>query len=86
MGKNATLDRFYFFSGLNSKDDASLVINFDSNAAQHGQALKDPDATDPSGSEATNPEEDTPKITEPAAEGEQLGPGHGRALWRHQKD
>ena len=73
MGKNATLNRFYYFSGLNSKDDASLVINFDSNAAQHGQALKDPDATEPSASEATNPEEDIPKITEPAAEVEQLG-------------
>ena len=75
MESNKSLNAFYYFSGLSGDDDASLVINFDSNAAQHGQALEDPDATQPSGeSTPTNPEEeDVPKITEPQAEVEQLG-------------
>ena len=75
MEKNTTLNNFYYFSGLSSKDDASLVINFDTNAAQHGQSLKDPDATEPT--EASTPqqqeEEDIPQITEPDAQTEALG-------------
>ena len=75
MESNKSLNAFYYFSGLSGDDDASLVINFDSNAAQHGQALEDPDATAPSGeSTPTDPtEEDVPKITEPQAAVEQLG-------------
>lgn len=74
MGKNTNLNRFYFFSGLTSGDDASLVINFDSNAAQHGQSLKDPQSTDPTGETAPGAtEEEVPKITEPSAAVEQLG-------------
>ena len=75
MKNNKTLNAFYYFSGLSGKDDASLVVNFDSNAAQHGQSLKDPDATQPTGESApTQPEEeDIPKITEPNAAVEQLG-------------
>ena len=74
MEDNKRLNAFYYFSGLSGENSEQLVINFDSNAAQHGQALKDPDATVPSG-ETTPPEteEDTPKITEPAAAPEQLG-------------
>ena len=74
MKKNTTLNAFYYFSGLGSGEDPSLVINFDSNAAQHGQSLKDPQAsesTEPSG--ATDPQEEIPKITEPSAAVEQLG-------------
>ena len=74
MKKNTTLNAFYYFSGLGSGEDPSLVINFDSNAAQHGQSLKDPQAsesTEPSG--ATEPQEEIPKITEPSAAVEQLG-------------
>ena len=32
MDKNTTLNTFYYFSGLSGKDDAQLVIGFDSNA------------------------------------------------------
>lgn len=78
MENNKSLNAFYYFSGLSSDDDASLVINFDSNAAQHGQALQNPDATQPSGE--TNPsespeatEEEIPALTEPDAQTEQLG-------------
>jgi len=75
MEKNTSLNAFYYFSGLSSKDDAQLVINFDSNAAQHGQALENPDVTKPSGeSTPTEPsEEEVPRITEPSAAVEQLG-------------
>lgn len=78
MEDNKRLNAFYYFSGLSGEGDASLVINFDSNAAQHGQALQNPDATVPSGdtqnSDATKPsEEKIPDITEPNAQTEQLG-------------
>ena len=35
MGSNTSLNKFYYFSGLSSDEDVSLIINFDSNAAQH---------------------------------------------------
>ena len=75
MSSNATLNRFYYFSGLADEDDTQLVIDFNGNGAQHGEALKDPDATTPSGeSTPTEPEEEgVPKITEPQAAVEQLG-------------
>ena len=78
MEDNKRLNAFYYFSGLSGKGDASLIINFDSNAAQHGQSLKNPDATTPSGEtapeEITKPsEEKVPDITEPDAKTEQLG-------------
>ena len=75
MESNTTLNHFYYFSGLSSDDDVSLIINFDSNAAQHGQALKDPNATQPSqGVDSTQPSEEyVPQITEPSAQTEQLG-------------
>jgi len=74
LEKNTTLNSFYYFSGLASEDTEQLVVNFDSNAAQGGEALKNPDTTE--GTKATDPqnrEEDTPKQTEPAAPAEQLG-------------
>lgn len=75
MDKNTSLNTFYYFSGLSGKDDAQLVIGFDSNAAQHGQSLKDPDATTPSdATTATEGEEEQiPDLTEPNAAVEQLG-------------
>lgn len=76
MEGNRRLNAFYYFSGLSGNNSEQLVVNFDSNAAQHGQSLKDPDATAPSG-ETTAPTEpenqDVPKLTEPAAAVEQLG-------------
>ena len=75
MQKNTRLNSFYYFSGLFGDNSEQLVVNFDSNAAQHGQSLKDPNATTPSG-ESTPTEtegEDIPKITEPAGAVEQLG-------------
>ena len=71
MKSNTTLNGFYYFGGLGSKNSASLVVDFNSNAAQHGEALKtteDPDATD--GVEET---EAAKKPTEPLAAAEQLG-------------
>ena len=73
MESNTTLNHFYYFSGLSGENSEQLVINFDSDAAQHGQALKNPDATEPSGDTTPSETEDIPKITEPAAAPEQLG-------------
>lgn len=74
LEKNTSLNSFYYFSGLSSDDTEQLVVNFDSNAAQGGEALKDPDATQASTSTvATEAEEALPKQTEPAAPAEQLG-------------
>ena len=73
MESNTTLNGFYYFGGLGSDDSASLVIDFSSNAAQHGEALKptgDPDAT---GAENENETEPAKKPTEPLAAAEQLG-------------
>lgn len=71
MKGNTTLNGFYYFGGLSSDDNASLVIDLNMNAAQHGEALKateDPDAVP--GTEETEPEK---KPTEPLAAAEQLG-------------
>ncbi len=77
MEDNRTLNAFYYFSGLSSGDGAELVLDFSSNAAQHGQSLVDPDATGsttPSGETAPEAtEEEVPKLTEPSAAVEQLG-------------
>lgn len=73
MEDNTKLNHFYYFSGLSGENSEQLVINFDSNAAQHGQSLKDPDATTPSGATTPTEQQDTPKVTEPQAAVEQLG-------------
>lgn len=72
MKSNTTLNGFYYFGGLSSDDSASLVIDFSSNAAQHGEALKtteNPDATEETQTET----EPVNKPTEPLAQAEQLG-------------
>ena len=71
MKSNTTLNGFYYFGGLSSDDSASLVIDLNMNAAQHGEALKptgDTDAT--AGADETEPAH---KPTEPLASAEQLG-------------
>ena len=72
MDSNVTLNGFYYFGGLSSDDSASLVIDFNANAAQQGESLKTTE--DPN---ASNVPEETesgaPKQTEPAAQAEQLG-------------
>ncbi|MBO5130260.1 MAG: hypothetical protein J6B95_07955 [Oscillospiraceae bacterium] len=74
MEKNVSLNNFYYFAGLGSEDNASLVVDFSSNAAQHGEALKDPDATTPTEETAAPEEEEKiPQQTEPAGVAEQLG-------------
>ena len=72
MNTNTMLNGFYYFGGLGSGDGASLVVDFSSNAAQHGEALKptgDPDAT----GETQMETEPANKQTEPLAQAEQLG-------------
>lgn len=72
LKSNTTLNGFYYFGGLSSEDGASLVVDFSSNAAQHGEALKtteDPDAT----GETQTETEPVNKPTEPLASAEQLG-------------
>ena len=75
MNVNTTLNGFYYFGGLSSDDNASLVVDFNSNAAQHGEALKateDPDATEvPDSTQAET--ESAKKPTEPLTSAEQLG-------------
>lgn len=72
MESNVTLNGFYYFGGFGSKDSASLVVDFNANAAQHGEALKpteDLNATAPTGETEAAP----PQQTEPLAQAEQLG-------------
>ena len=75
MQSNVTLNGFYYFGGLSSGDGPSLVVDFNANAAQHGEALQatqDPNATvDPDATEDTT--EPAKKPTEPLASAEQLG-------------
>ena len=73
MDSNTTLNGFYYFGGLGSDDSASLVVDLNLNAAQHGEALKateDPDATTGETQNATEPAN---KPTEPKTAAEQLG-------------
>ena len=72
MDSNTTLNGFYYFGGFGSDDSASLVVDFNVNAAQHGEALKtteDPNATGDTQIET----EPAKKPTEPLASAEQLG-------------
>lgn len=73
MESNTTLNAFYYFSALSSEDDVSLIVDFNGNGAQHGEALKptgETGATDPT---AETQAEETPKQTEPLAQAELLG-------------
>lgn len=77
METNVTLNGFYYFGGLGS-DGGNLVLDFSSDAAQHGASLKDPDATTPSSDETTavsptEEDEPLPQQTEPQGEAERLG-------------
>ena len=78
MDDHKRLNAFYYYSGLSGDNSEQLVINYDSDAAQHGQSLNNPQETDPSGAmtqEGTSePTEGIiPNITEPSAKTEQLG-------------
>ena len=70
MDSNTTLNGFYYFGGLGSKDSASLVIDFNANAAQQGEALK---ATEDPNAPTQDETEPAKKPTEPLAAAEQLG-------------
>ena len=56
MNSNTTLNGFYYFGGLGGDDNASLVLDFTSNAAQHGEALKPTGETEETGAGETEPE------------------------------
>lgn len=73
MDRNVALNGFYYFGGLASEDSESLVLDFTSNAAQHGEALKDPDATEATGETEAEEDDTIPQQTEPAGAAEQLG-------------
>lgn len=79
LDNNKSLNGFYYFSALASDDDVSLVIDFNSNAAQGGEALKDSETGDgettgeTGASETTEPDKALPQQTEPSGETEQLG-------------
>lgn len=84
---NRSLNGFYYFSGLTSKDGVQLVVNFQNGAADHGEALKPPDSsatgdsaepTEPSGDTAGEPAEPSEpsaatEATEPTPPAEQVG-------------
>ena len=70
MDSNTTLNGFYYFGGFGSGDNASLVIDFNANAAQQGEALKVTEDPNAPTQEETEPEK---KPTEPLAAPEQLG-------------
>ncbi len=72
MDSNTTLNGFYYFGGFSSDDSASLVVDFNSNAAQHGEALKPTGETIPDGT-GENQTEPAQKPTEPLGTAEQLG-------------
>lgn len=76
MDNNKTLNTFYYFSGLASDDDVSLVIDYNTNAAAGGEALKNTEETKNQETEATGetePDKQLPQQTEPAEKAEQLG-------------
>ena len=70
MKSNTVLNGFYYFGGFNSDDSASLVIDFNANAAQQGEALKTTEFPEPTGEDTQEPAN---KPTEPMASAEQLG-------------
>lgn len=66
MNSNTQLNAFYYFGGLGSSSDSTLLIDFNSNAAQHGEALKNTDETGESQSEETDGSEDPSDDTTPS--------------------
>ncbi len=79
LDSNRTLNGFYYFSGLAGEDDVQLVIDFNTGAAEGGEALQveDPSGTgDPEEEETTEETQkplDSGQQTEPAAQTEMLG-------------
>lgn len=74
MSHNRRLNGFYYFSGLTSEGGMQLVVDFNSGAADGGEALKDtegPDASAPTEPSAST--EAPARQTEPLAETELLG-------------
>ena len=71
MKSNTTLNGFYYFGGLGSDDSASLVVDFNANAAQQGEALKVTE--DPAATGSVDESEPQKKPSEPLASAEQLG-------------
>ena len=59
MAANRTLNGFYYFSGFSGSDSAQLLVGGGSNAADHGEALRPSDGTDPDPTELTKPTEPT---------------------------
>ena len=73
MKSNTSLNGFYYFGGLGSDDSASLVIDLNLNAAQHGEALKTTEDPNAPTEEVQSETEAAKKPTEPLAAAEQLG-------------
>ncbi len=75
LENNKSLNGFYYFSGLTSEGDASLVLDFNSSAAAGGEALKTDETTASTEGEpdATGETQETVKQTEPDAQTEMLG-------------
>ena len=73
MKSNTSLNGFYYFGGLGSDDSASLVIDLNLNAAQHGEALKTTEDPNAPTEEVQSETEAAKKPTEPLASAEQLG-------------
>ena len=67
---NKVLNKFYYFSG--SEENAVLVIDFDGDVAQGGEALQptEPEADTQPSAEPDQPQEETPVQTEPEVEQE----------------
>ena len=62
MQSNIALNGFYYFGGLGNQENASLILDFNSNGANQGEALQD-----------DKPSESVPAETEPELPAEQLG-------------
>ena len=62
LAQNTTLNGFYYFGGMAQEGEASLILDFSSNGANQGEALKD-----------DKPTESTPVETQPDLPAEQLG-------------
>ncbi|MBQ9148161.1 MAG: hypothetical protein IJX69_01205 [Oscillospiraceae bacterium] len=75
MESNVSLNGFYYFGGLSSDENASLILDFSSNGSAHGEALKDPNASTGGEAESDPTEETTyiPQQTDPPMAAEKLG-------------
>ena len=62
MRSNVALNGFYYFGGIGNQENASLILDFNSNGANQGEALQD-----------DKPSESVPAETEAPLPAEQLG-------------